>query len=108
MGNTVTVDESNFDEFVLNSKIPVMVDFGAIWCGPCRMVAPIVEELAEEYDGKISVGKMDVDQNPKVASRYGIMSIPSLIIFKDGKPLTNIVGFRPKEQLKQSLDAALE
>jgi len=108
MGKPITVDEGNFDETVLQSKIPVMVDFWATWCGPCRMVAPIVEELAEEYDGKISVGKLDVDQNPRVASRYGIMSIPSLIIFKDGKPVSNIVGFRPKEQLKQSLSDVLE
>ena len=108
MGKPITVDEGNFDEIVLQSKIPVMVDFWATWCGPCRMVAPIVEELAEEYDGKISVGKLDVDQNPRVASRYGIMSIPSLIIFKDGKPFSNIVGFRPKEQLKQSLSDVLE
>ena len=107
MGKPITVDESNFDELVLNSKMPVMVDFWAPWCGPCRMVAPIVEELADEYDGKISVGKVDIDQNPKVASRYGIMSIPCLIIFKDGKPVTNIVGFRPKEQLKQTLDSVL-
>jgi thioredoxin 1 len=71
------------------------------------MVEPIVEELAEEYDGKISVGKVDVDNNPRVASRYGIMSIPSLIVFKDGKPVTNIVGFRPKEQLKQTLESVL-
>ncbi len=108
MGKPITVDEGNFDEIVLQSKIPVMVDFWATWCGPCRMVAPIVEELAEEYAGKISVGKLDVDQNPRVASRYGIMSIPSLIIFKDGKPFSNIVGFRPKEQLKQSLSDVLE
>ena len=104
----MTVDEGNFDELVLQSKTPVMVDFWATWCGPCRMVAPIVEELAEEYDGRISVGKVDVDQNPGVASRYGVMSIPSLIIFKDGKPVSNIVGYRPKEQLKQNLDAVLE
>jgi thioredoxin 1 len=107
MGKPIAVDESNFDELVLNSKIPVMVDFWATWCGPCRMVEPIVEELAEEYDGKISVGKVDVDHNPRVASRYGIMSIPSLIVFKDGKPVTNIVGFRPKEQLKQTLESVL-
>ena len=107
MGKTVTVDEGNFDELVLKSKIPVMIDFWATWCGPCKMVAPIVEELAEEYAGKISVGKVDVDQNPKVASKYGIMSIPSLIVFKGGKPVTNIVGFRPKEQLKQTLDSVL-
>ena len=107
MGKIITISEDNFDEVVLNSKVPVMVDFWATWCGPCKMVAPIVEELAEEYAGKVSIGKLDVDQNPRVASKYGIMSIPSLIVFKDGKPLSNIVGFRPKEQLKQTLDSAL-
>ena len=108
MGKTVAVDESNFEQLVLQSKIPVLVDFWATWCGPCRMVAPVVEELAEEYSGRVSFGKVDVDQNPRVASQYGIMSIPSLLIFKDGKPVSNIVGFRPKDQLKKSLDDVLE
>ena len=108
MGKTIAVDESNFEELVLQAKIPVLVDFWATWCGPCRMVAPVVEELAEEYDGRISFGKVDVDQNSKIASQYGIMSIPSLIIFKDGKPVSNIVGFRPKDQLKKNLDDVLE
>ena len=107
MSKTMTVNEDNFDELVINSSLPVMIDFWATWCGPCKMVAPIVEELAEEYAGKINVGKVDVDQNPKIASKYGIMSIPSLIVFKGGKPMTNIVGFRPKEQLKETLDSTL-
>ena len=108
MGKTIAVDEGNFEELVLQAKIPVLVDFWATWCGPCRMVAPVVEELAEEYDGRISFGKVDVDQNPRIASQYGIMSIPSLLIFKDGKPVSNIVGFRPKDQLKKNLDDVLE
>ena len=108
MGKTIAVDESNFEQLVLQSEIPVLVDFWATWCGPCRMVAPVVEELAEEYAGRVSFGKVDVDQNPRVASQYGIMSIPSLLIFKDGKPVSNIVGFRPKDQLKKSLDDVLE
>ncbi|MFC2033394.1 thioredoxin [Chloroflexota bacterium] len=108
MSKTITVDEGNFEELVLQAKIPVLVDFWATWCGPCRMVAPIVEELAGEYDGRISFGKVDVDQNSKIASQYGIMSIPSLIIFKEGKPVSNIVGFRPKDQLKKNLDDVLE
>jgi len=108
MSKPFAVDDSNFDQVVLQAKTPVLVDFWAAWCAPCRMVAPVVDELAEEYDGKVSFAKVDVDQNPKTASGYGIMSIPTLIIFKDGKPFTNIVGFRPKAELKQSLDAALE
>ena len=108
MGKTIAVDEGNFEELVLQAKIPVLVDFWATWCGPCRMVAPVVEELAEDYDGRISFGKVDVDQNPRIASQYGIMSIPSLLIFKDGKPVSNIVGFRPKDQLKKNLDDVLE
>ena len=108
MGKTIAIDESNFEQLVLQSKIPVLVDFWATWCGPCRMVAPVVEELAEEYAGRVSFGKVDVDQDPRVASQYGIMSIPSLLIFKDGKPVSNIVGFRPKDQLKTNLDDVLE
>ncbi len=108
MSEPVAIDDSNFEQVVLNSKIPVLLDFWAAWCAPCRMVAPVVDELAKEYDGKVSFGKVDVDQNPKIASKYGIMSIPTLILFKDGKPMTNMVGFRPKAQLKQSLDEALE
>ena len=108
MSEPVAIDDSNFEQVVLNSKVPVLLDFWAAWCAPCLMVAPVVDELAKEYDGKVSFGKVDVDQNPKIASKYGIMSIPTLILFKDGKPITNIVGFRPKSQLKQSLDEALE
>ena len=108
MSKPVAIDDSNFEQLVLQSKIPVLLDFWAAWCAPCRMVAPVVDELAEEYDGKVSFGKVDVDQNPKIASKYGIMSIPTLILFKDGKPITNMVGFKPKAQLKQSLDSILE
>jgi thioredoxin 1 len=107
MSKPVAIEDSNFSEVVLKAKAPVLVDFWAPWCGPCRMVAPVVEELAEEYEGKVSFGKVNVDENPKIASHYGIMSIPTLILFKDGKPVTNIVGFRPKVELKKSLDAAL-
>jgi len=108
MGKPTTVDDSNFDEIVLQAKTPVLVDFWAEWCGPCRMVAPVVEELAEEYEGRISFVKLDVDQNPKTASKYGIMSIPTLLLFKNGSPVSNIVGFRPKAELKRSLDTVLE
>ena len=107
MSKPIEVNDSNFDQMVLQAKIPVLVDLWAPWCAPCHMVAPVVEELASEYDGRVSFAKLNVDQNPRTASRYGIMSIPTLLIFKDGKPLSNIVGFRPKAELKRSLDAAL-
>ncbi len=107
MSKPVAVDDSNFDQTVLQAELPVLVDFWAVWCGPCRMVAPLVEELAEEYDGRISFVKLDVDQNSKTASKYGIMSIPTLLIFKKGEPVSHMVGFRPKAELKRSLDAAL-
>ena len=107
MSKPVTIDDSNFEQLVLQAKTPVLLDFWAAWCAPCLMVAPVVEELAEEYEGRIMFGKVDVDQNPRIASKYGIMSIPTLLLFKDGNPISNMVGFRPKAQLKESLDAAL-
>ena len=107
MSKPIEIDDSNFDQMVLQAKTPVLVDLWAPWCAPCRMVAPVVEELASEYEGRVSFAKLNVDQNPRTASRYGIMSIPTLLIFKDGKPISNIVGFRPKAELKRSLDAAL-
>jgi len=104
----IAINDSNFDQIVLQAKTPVLVDFWATWCAPCRMVAPIVDELAEEYNGRISFAKVDVDQNSKIATRYGIMSIPTLLIFKKGEPISHAVGYKPKEELKRSLDAALE
>ena len=108
MNKPVSVDDNNFDQMVLQVEKPVLVDFWATWCGPCRVVAPIVDELAEEYDGRINFTKVDVDQNPKTATRYKIMSIPTLLIFKNGEPVSHIVGIRPKGELKQNLDAALD
>ncbi len=108
MSKPIVVDDGNFDQTVLQAETPVLVDFWAAWCGPCRMVAPVVEELAEEYEGRISFAKLDVDQNPKTASKYGVMSIPTLLIFKKGEPISQIVGFRPKQELKRSLDAAVD
>jgi len=107
MSKPVEVNDSNFDQMVLQSKTPVLVDFWAAWCGPCRMVAPLVEELAGEYESKVTMVKLNVDENPQIASQYGIMSIPTLLIFKDGAPVSNIVGFRPKAELQRSLDAVL-
>ena len=107
MSKPVPINDSDFDQTVLQSEKPVLVDFWATWCGPCRMVAPIVDELADEYDGRISFVKLDVDQNPKTAAKYGIMSIPTLLIFKKGEPASHIVGFRPKEELKRNLEEVL-
>ena len=107
MSKPVEVEEAKFNEMVLQATAPVLVDFWAPWCGPCKMVAPVVDELAEEYDGKVGFVKVNVDDNARIASQYGVMSIPTLILFKDGQPVTNIVGFRPKEELKKSLDSAL-
>jgi len=107
MSKPVEVNDSNFDQMVLKSKTPVLVDFWAAWCGPCRMVSPLVEELAGEYEGRVTMAKLNVDENPQIASQYGIMSIPTLLIFKNGAPVSNIVGFRPKAELQRSLDAVL-
>ena len=107
MSKPIPVDDNDFDQVVLQADKPVVVDLWATWCRPCLMVAPILDELAEEYEGRINFVKVDVDQNPKTATKYGIMSIPTLLIFKNGEPISNIVGLRPKDELKQSLDAAL-
>ncbi len=108
MSKPVPIEDSNFDQTVLQATKPVLMDFWATWCKPCLMVAPILDELAEEYDGRVNFVKMDVDQNPKTAAKYSIMSIPTLLIFKNGEPISHIVGVRPKGELKESLEAALE
>jgi thioredoxin 1 len=107
MTKPVSIDDGNFEQMVLKNKQPVLVDFWATWCKPCQMVAPIVDELANEYSGKISFVKMDVDQNPKTPTKYSVMSIPTILIFKNGKPVSHTIGFRPKEELKRNLEAAL-
>lgn len=99
--------DGNFEQEVLNSDIPVLVDFYADWCGPCKMIAPIVEALAKEYDGKVKIGKLDVDSNGAIAQKYKVMSIPTIIIFKDGKAVDTLVGAVPKQQLEAKLQAVL-
>jgi len=101
------VTDATFEQDVLEAATPVLVDFWAPWCGPCRMVAPIVEELAEEYDSRVGFVKLNTDDNPLTASRYGIRSIPTLLVFKGGRPVSQIIGFRPKSDLKRRLDEAL-
>ena len=102
------VDDINFEQVVLKAEKPVLVDFWAAWCKPCLVVAPILDELAEEYSDKMNFVKLDVDNNAKTAASYGIMSIPTLLIFKNGEPVSHIVGARPKGELKRNLEAALE
>ncbi len=99
--------DGNFEEEVLNSDVPVLVDFYADWCGPCKMIAPIVEALAKDYDGKVKIGKLDVDSNGATAQKYKVMSIPTIILFKDGKAVDTLVGAVPKQQLEAKLQAIL-
>jgi thioredoxin 1 len=101
------LDKDTFQKNVLKAQKPVLVDFWAPWCGPCRAVAPIVEDLAKEYAGKVEFAKVNVDEAPVIASNYGVMSIPTLIVFKDGKPLEQVIGYKAKGDLKKLLDNAL-
>ncbi len=107
MANAITITDDSFQSEVVKSTIPVLVDFWAVWCGPCRMVAPIVDELAVEYEGRVKVGKVDVDSEQKIAADYGIRSIPTLLIFKNGELADQIVGAVPKKQLVEKLEAVL-
>ena len=107
MAHTIVISDDTFDQEVIESDLPVLVDFWADWCAPCKMIAPIVEELASEYDGKVKFAKLDIDSNPKVATTYGIRSIPTLLIFKAGSPVDQVVGAVPKSVLKGRLEQSV-
>jgi thioredoxin 1 len=102
--NIVILTDVNFEVEVLKSSTPVLVDFWAEWCGPCKMLAPILDELAGEYDGKVKIGKVNIDQHQSIATQYGIRAIPTLLIFKDGEVAEQVVGLRSKRDLKANLD----
>ncbi len=105
--STITVNDENFDDEVLRSDIPVLVDFWAEWCGPCKVVGPTVEALASDYQGKVKVAKLNVDDNPEAAGRFGVRSIPTLIVFKDGEAQQTAVGVKPKGQLAELIEKVL-
>jgi thioredoxin len=105
--SVIHVNEGTFDTEVLNSDKPALVDFWAPWCGPCRAIAPVLDELANEYKGKVTVAKVNVDENRKLAGNHGVMSIPTMILFKNGKVMDKLIGLVPKERLKELMDKAL-
>ncbi|MCH7726313.1 MAG: thioredoxin [Planctomycetes bacterium] len=106
MSNVVEFTDTNFEEQVIQSSQPVLVDFWAAWCGPCRAIAPMIEELAEEYSGSVAVGKVDIDSNKEVAMKYGVTSIPTLIVFKEGEPVERMTGAQPKSRIQEAIASA--
>jgi len=107
MGNSVNIDDSNFYDTVIKSKTPVLVDFWTPWCGPCKAIAPFLEELAKDYNGKIVIAKINVDEDPQNASKYGVSAFPTMLIFRDGTPMQSIVGYKSKSELKKAIDEFL-
>jgi len=105
--NIAHVNQESFQSTVLEAQKPVLVDFWAEWCGPCKMVAPVIDELAGEYKDKAGFAKINVDENPKLASQFGVMSIPTIMIFKNGKPEQQVIGYKSKNDLKKLLDSVL-
>ena len=106
-GNMIDFTDQNFESEVIGSDTPTMVDFWAEWCAPCKMIAPTVEALAEEFEGKIKIGKLNIDENPSTPTKFGIRGIPTLIIFKGGQPVNQIVGVKSKAELKKAIESAI-
>lgn len=107
MSNAITVDEGTFDQVVLQSDIPVLVDFWAVWCGPCRAVAPILDQISLEQEGKLRIVKLNVDENPNLAAKYRITSIPAMKIFKGGEEVREIIGAQPKQMIEKQLEGVI-
>ena len=105
--NTLVFTDSNFNEEVVSSELPSLVDFWAEWCAPCKSIAPVVEELAKEYQSKVKIGKLNVDENPKTATQYGIRGIPTLLLFKEGKVVQQVVGIKSKTEIQKALDSII-
>ncbi|MDF2675475.1 MAG: trxA [Clostridiales bacterium] len=103
----IHVTDSTFDEKVLNSEKPVFVDFWATWCGPCKMLTPVIEKVAQNLENQIDIAKVDIDENPQISSMYGITSVPTMILFHKGKPVGKLVGFRPADQIESAIKGAL-
>ena len=100
----IKITKQNFEKEVLNSDIPVLIDFWATWCGPCQMLAPVIEEIAEEYEGRVKVGKINVDEEPELAMQFKVVSIPMVVLIKDGKAVNSAIGYRPKADIEKMLN----